>query len=139
MIIMSSDDKRYVDVGSEAIWYSVLSTAEIRLAPMKKDIRLALDFLNTGKCSAKNAHETARQFNLIRDAFSQIAPSSAVYNKENLTMAAPWSNNLSDIVTSCGNLYTTSDGKDLLYEVVCILTYAHYRKIDVLTQGWNER
>ena len=53
MIILSSDDKRYVDVGSEDIWYSVLSTAEIRLAPMKKDIRLALDFLNTGKCSAR--------------------------------------------------------------------------------------
>lgn len=135
MIIMSSDGKRYVDVGSEGIWYSVLSTAETRLAPMKKDIRLALDFLNTGKCSAKNAHETARQFNLIRDAFSQIDPLNAVYNKDKPSMAAPWSNNLSGIVTSCGNLYTTSDGKDLLYEVVCILTYAHYKKVDVLTGG----
>ena len=94
MIIMSSDDKRYVDVGSEDIWYSVLSTAEIRLAPMKKDIRLALDFLNTGKCSAMNAHETARQFNLIRDAFSQIDPSNAVYNKDKPSMVAPWINNL---------------------------------------------
>lgn len=139
MIIMSSDDKRYVDVGSEGIWYSVLSTAEIRLAPMKKDIRLALDFLNTGKCSAKNAHETARQFNLIRDAFSQIDPSNAVYNKDKPSMAAPWSSNLSGIVTSCGNLYTTSDGKDLLYEVVCILTYAHYQKVDVLTEGWVKK
>ena len=135
MMIMSSDDKRYVDVGSEDIWYSVLSTAEIRLAPMKKDIRLALDFLNTGKCSAMNAHETARQFNLIRDAFSQIDPSNAVYNKDKPSMVAPWINNLSGIVTSCGNLYTTSDGKDLLYEIVCILTYAYYRKVDVLTEG----
>ena len=135
MVIMSSDEKRYIDVGSPGIWYSVLSTAEIRLNPMKKEIGLALDFLKTGKCSAQNAHETARQFNLIRDAFSQIAPSNAVYNKENPSMAAPWSNNLSGIVTSCGNLYTTSDGKDLLYEVVCILTYAHYKKVNVLTQG----
>lgn len=139
MIIMSSDDKRYVDVGSKSIWYSVLSTAEIRLTPMKKDIRLALDFLNTGKCSAKNAHETARQFNLIRDAFSQIEPSNAVYNKDKPSMTAPWSSNLSGIVTSCGNLYTTSDGKDLLYEIVCILTYAHYKKVDVLTEGWAEK
>lgn len=138
MIIMSSDDKRYVDVGSEAIWYSVLSTAEICLAPMKKKIRLALEFMNTGKCNAKNAHETARQFNLIRDAFSQIAPSNAIYSKDNLSLKAPWNSNLSGIVTSCGNLYTTSDGKDLLYEVVCILTYAHYKNIDVLTEGWRE-
>lgn len=139
MIIMSSDDKRYIDVGSESIWYSVLSTAEIRLAPMKKEISLALDFLNTGRCSAKNAYETARQFNLIRDAFSQIAPSNAVYNKDKPSLPAPWSRNLSGIVTSCGNLYVTSDGKDLLYEVVCILTYAHYKNIDVLTEGWSER
>ena len=33
---MSSDHKRYIDVGSEGIWYSILSTAEVRLAPMKK-------------------------------------------------------------------------------------------------------
>ena len=139
MIIMSSDDKRYVDVGSESIWYSILSTAEIRLAPMKKDICLALDFLKSGKCSAQNAHETARQINLIRDAFSQISPSNAVYNKDNPSLIAPWCSNLSDIVTSCGNLYTTSDGKDLLYEATCILTYAHYMNIDVMSEGWSER
>ena len=139
MIIMTSDDKRYIDVGSESVWFSVLSTAEIRLESMKSEIYLALDFLNTGKCRDKNAYETARQINLIRDAFSQISPSKAVFNKENLSIEAPWCNNLSGIVTSCGNLYTTSDGKDLLYEVVCILTYAHYKKVDVLTEGWTAR
>lgn len=36
MIIMSSNGEMYVDVGSEGIWYSILSTAEIHLAPMKK-------------------------------------------------------------------------------------------------------
>lgn len=139
MIIMSSDNKRYIDVGSEGIWYSILSTAEVRLAPMKKSINLALDFLHTGKCSAKNTYETARQFNLLRDALAQITPSNAVYDKENPSVAAPWNGNLSGIVTSCGNLYTTSDGKDLLYEVVCVLTYAHYKKVDVLTEGWKAR
>lgn len=139
MTIISSDGKRYVDVGNEGIWYSVLSTAEIRLASMKKEINLALDFLHTGKCDAPNAYETARQFNLIRDRFSRIAPSDAIYNKEKPSIAAPWSSNLSGIVTSCGNLYTTSDGKDLLYEVVCILTYAHYKKVDVLSEEWEER
>ena len=137
MIITTTDGKRYVDVGSEGIWYSVLSTADIRLASMKKHISLALDFLESGKCSAINACETARQINLIRDAFSQIAPSNAVYDRDKPTLAAPWSRNLSGIVTSCGNLYTTSDGKDLLYEVVCILTYAHYKGVDVVSQGWR--
>lgn len=137
MIITTTDDKRYVDVGSEGIWYSVLSTADVRLSSMKNHIRLALNFLESGKCSANNAYETARQVNLIRDAFSQIAPSCAVYDRDNPALAAPWSANLSGIVTSCGNLYTSSDGKDLLYEVVCVLTYAHYKGVDVVSQGWR--
>ena len=134
---LSIDANVYVDVGSEGSWNSVLSTAEVRLESMKKQINLALAFLETGKCSAKNTFETARQFNLIRDAFSQIAPSSAVYDKNNRSAIAPWSSNLSGIITSCGNLYTTSDGKDLLYEVVCVLTYAHYMEVDVISQGWG--
>ena len=136
MMITTSDNKRYVDVGSEGIWNSVLSTAEVRMDSMKKHINLALGFLNTGKCSAKIAFETAIQFNLIWDAFSQIAPSNAVYDKNNRSIEAPWSSNLSGIVTSCGNLYTTSDGKDLLFEVVSILTYAYYMEVDVICQGW---
>lgn len=135
MIITTTDDKRCVDVGSEGIWNSVLSTAKVRLESMKKHINLALDFLETGKCSAKNAFETARQFNLIRDAFSQIPPSNAVYDKDNRSSVAPWNGNLSGIVTSCGNLYTTSDGRDLLYEIVCILAYAHYMEVGVVCQG----
>lgn len=139
MVVVSYDNKRYIDVGSEDIWRSVLSTAEVRLFSMHQDIQLALDFLKTGNCTAINAYETARQVNLIRDAFSQLAPSDAIYNKDNPAMTAPWSDNLSGIITSCGNLYTTSDGKDLLYEVVCVLTYAHYKNTDVLTEGWEEK
>ncbi len=36
MMIATSDNKRYVDVGSEGIWNSVLSTAEVRLDSMKR-------------------------------------------------------------------------------------------------------
>lgn len=139
MVITTSNEKRFVDVGSESIWKSVLSTAEIRLSYMVKEIPLALKFLHTGACHNKNAFETARQFNLLRDAFAQIPPNEAVYDKDNPALLAPWSDNLSGIVTSCGNLYTTSDGKDLLHEVVAILTYAHYLEVDVESLGWSSR
>ena len=131
MILRTVDGKRMVDIGSYGIWYSVYSTADVRLSPMKKTISLAMSFLKDGKCSYKDAYETARQINLIRDAFSQVSPANAVYNKDDISELAPWADNLSGIVTSCGNLYTTADGKDLLYELVCILTFAHYKKVDV--------
>ena len=139
MVITTSNEKRFVDVGSEGIWNSVLSTAEVRLGGMAENIDLALRFLRSGACSKIDAFETARQFNLLRDAFSQIPPNEAIYDKANLSLVAPWSDNLSGIVTSCGNLYTTSDGKDLLHEVVAILTYAHYLGVDVSSLGWSTR
>lgn len=106
---------------------------------MKEEIPLALKFLNTAVCHNKDAFETARQFNLLRDAFSQIPPTGAIYDKDNLMLRAPWADNLSGIIISCGNLYTTSDGKDLLHEVVAILTYAHYLEVDVHSLGWSVR
>ncbi len=36
----------------------------------------------------------------------------------------PWKGNISSAITSCANLYTTSDGKDLLFELVSVLVYA---------------
>lgn len=139
MVITTSNEKRFVDVGSESIWKSVLSTAEIRLDHMQKEIPLALKFMNTGACHYRDAFETARQFNLLRDAFSQIPPNEAVYDKDRRELKAPWESNLSGIITSCANLYTTSDGKDLLYEVVAILTYAHYLEVEVYSLGWSSQ
>lgn len=48
-------------------------------------------------------------------------------------MSAPWTRNLSGIVTSCANLYTRANGKDLLFEVFGILTCACYTKVDILS------
>ena len=39
MVITTSNEKRFVDVGSESIWKSVLSTVEIRLNYMIKGKR----------------------------------------------------------------------------------------------------
>ena len=131
MTLISADDKRYVDVGSEQIWFSVLYTAEVFLQDMMQEITFARDFLSHKKCSASIALETARQINLLRDAFSKIPPENVIYDRNQLSFPAPWSNNLSPVITSCGNLFTTSDGKDLLFELVCLLTYAHYTEVDV--------
>ncbi|WP_169304480.1 Imm70 family immunity protein [Slackia heliotrinireducens] len=81
---------------------------------------------NASPSSVKDALETARQINLIRDGLSQVLPSDAIYDINNPETPTPWAGNISPIVTSCGNLYLTSDGKDLLFELVSILTYCAY-------------
>ena len=126
MTIQSADSKRFVDVGNSDVLLSLYSTILMRI-DKKTDIQLAIEFLRTGDCNTENALECARQMNLIRDRLSQISPDNAVYNFKDLTKKAPWSGNLSPTITSCANLYLTADGKDLLFELVSILTYSYYK------------
>lgn len=121
--INTSDNELFVDVGSGDIWISLMSTVDIRLKN-KKNISYAVNFLHSGECSAEDALETAKQFNIIRDELSKFGPDKIIYDSEDLKKEAPWKDNISPTVTSCANFFTTADGKDLFSEIVNILTYA---------------
>ncbi len=131
MILITSDEKRTVDIGSYEIWKCLYSTVAIRLDYYADKIPLALAFLKTGRCIYQNANDIARQINLVRDALAAIPPEKAVYDADDITRNAPWFGNLSPVITSCNTMFTTADGKDLLYELVCILCYAGIREVDI--------
>ncbi len=132
MIISSFDGKRFVDIGnSENIW-AVYSTAVDTFYGIRKyKVSKALKFLEEGHCSWSEGYETAREFNIIRDKFAEIKPEDAVYDIKDKKKVAPWINDISPVVTSCANLFTTADGQDLLFEIVSILCYAQVAKVDV--------
>lgn len=131
MILSTTNEKRNIDVGSNQIWHSLFSTVSYHLSSHKEEISDALLFLKNASCSHEIAAKTARQINLIRDMLSQISPENIIYDINDLSVQAPWDGNISEITTSCGNFYTTSDGKDLLFEIVSILTYSSIIKTDV--------
>ena len=93
-----------------------------------------MDFLKTGKYEGQNGYEVAKQFNLLRDEFSKIKPSDIVYDCRDLKKKAPWAENISPIITSAANYYTTADGKDLLYEIVSIMCYAGVKKVSIYSE-----
>ena len=126
MIIVSSDDKRCVSIGSSSVFHSLYSTVLVRLTKNLDQYPLAIGFFEEKVCEPQNGIQTARQFNLIRDALAKFPPEKAVYDYKDKKRKAPWVDNVSPVVTSCANLYTTEDGKDLLFEIVSILTYAAY-------------
>lgn len=132
MIIISEDQKRIIDIGEEDIWKAVYSTIISCIGYNKNKYPLVFDFIKNGKCYGENGYETARQFNLIRDELSRFPPEKAVYDIDNPSIEAPWKENLSPVITSCANLFTTEDGKDLLYELVSILTYAQIAKKTII-------
>lgn len=125
MIIVSGDNKRVVDVGTSDLLFSLYSTIIKRVKSVYADMPLAVEFLQKGECSSEKALETARQMNLIRDAMAGIPVERIVYDYTDEKKIPPWQGNISPVITSAANFFTTADGKDLLYEIVCILTYSH--------------
>lgn len=134
MRLVSSDGKKSVNIGNSDIWFSVYSTAIDVFGNKKKKIELALMFMESGKCEGADGYTVARQFNMIRDEFSKVAPEKAVYDINDKRKKAPWTGKISPVITSCGNLYTTSDGDDLFSEVVGILSYAQIMNVNVMAE-----
>jgi len=130
LTMMTSDEEKFVTVGGGNYWNSLMSTVDIRLKN-KKNISYAVNFLHSGECSAEDALETAKQFNIIRDELSKFGPDKIIYDSEDLKKEAPWKDNISPTVTSCANFFTTVDGKDLFSEIVNILTYAAVNEVSV--------
>ena len=135
MIIISKDEKKLVDIGTSEYYYAFYSTVLIRCNKRKEDIPKALSFFETGKCLCSDALDTARQVNIIRDILSNYKPDQMVYDYNNPNNANPLLDDLSYVVTSCANVFLTNDGKDLLFEIVSILTYGYYLKSDIFIKG----
>ncbi|WP_377465288.1 Imm70 family immunity protein [Populibacterium corticicola] len=123
-MLESTDGQRLLDLGGHELTHSILSIVTVHLQSLLPQVPLAVQFLRFGTCAASDAQETARQLNLVRDALAQVSPEDAIWDLNDRTVLPPWTGNLSPIVTSCANLYTTSDGRDLLWELVVLLTYA---------------
>ena len=134
MRIISKTGNRIVDVGSDDIFYSLYSTIKVRVKHVERFAPLAMDFLQEGICSGKEAMAAARQINLIRDALAKVTPDQIVYDYQDLSKKAPWADNISPVITSGANYFTTADGKDLLFEIVSILVYAGITKTDVVIE-----
>ena len=132
MRIYTADEKKNVDVGMGSIWYSIYSTASIAFSDdIKKTVPLAMDFLKTGECLAENVKDTKKQLEAVKEAFSTIEPDKAIYDLHKPDAPPPWAGNIASTVTSCANLYTTADGKDLFTEVIALLDYAEVQNLSV--------
>ena len=134
MNLITTDEKKFVDIGNVDIWRCLYSTVAVRLKDYVHTVPNAFIFLKNGRCTFADAMKTAREINMIRDRLATIAPDDAVFDIDNPALEMPWKNNLSPVITSCNTMFTTSDGKDLLYEMVSILTYAGIKKVDIIPQ-----
>lgn len=131
MNIVSSDAKKSISLGGSDTWQTLCSTICYHLASFEQQVPHVFDFIKKGYCSSKECLSAAREFNLVRDHLSQIKPDQIIYDYKNPEKQPPWGDKISPIITSCANYLTTGDGDDLLAEIVKILTYAAYAKVNV--------
>ncbi len=128
MTIISEDEKKIINVGAYDIWFSMYSTIMINCVSIKDQITKAMLFMDEKYCNYNDCLDVARQFNLIRDELSKYSPEEAVYDMNFIDKKAPWEGRLSPIITSCANMFSSSDGEDLLGEIVSICSYGYYAK-----------
>ena len=131
MIISCKNGKAYIDIGGYDTWKALSSTIQVRLKDVSAKIPCVLSFLESGTCNFEQCLCTAKQFNIVRDSFALFSPDKVVYDAQDLTITPPWGRNISPIITSCGNYFTTADGRDLLAEIVRLFSIAAYTKTDV--------
>ncbi len=133
MRLFTSDENRSVDIGTGSIWYSIYSTAYIIFSEdAKEEVSCAMAFLKNGDCLAEDIPLVAKQLTKIQTFFSLINPEMAIYDLHHPEIAPPWKGNIASTVTSCANLYTTADGKDLFTEVIALLQYAAENNVNVM-------
>lgn len=131
MNIVSSNAKYSVSLGGSDTWIVLCSTIRYHLSKEKYRLKHVFAFIESGVCENANCLETAKEFNLVRDALSDFGPDQIVFDEKNPKALPPWGKNISPIITSCSNYLTTGDGNDLLAEIVKIFTQAYYTKANV--------
>ena len=131
MNIMSSDAKRSIPLGGTDTWQTLCSTIYYHLMSSEKQIPHVFAFIKKGKCISQDCLSTAKEFNIVRDLLAQLKPDQIIFDYKCPEKQPPWGEKISPVITSCANYLTTGDGDDLLAEIVKILVYAAYAKVNI--------
>lgn len=135
MDIGTKSADRVVNVGSTSTFYSLFSTAKSLFGRHAKKVAVALAFLESGSCNAKDCAKAAKQLEKINKELGRHAPEDAVWDMNHPNILAPWDGNIAPTIESCADLYTTSEGEPMLPELIGILQYADATKQEIVALG----
>ena len=132
MITITAANEKPINIGSASFLHCFYST--ICAYVLKAEAPNAIGFLNNRIIDSSVCKEAAREFNLIRDKLSQHMPSEVVWDIAEPKATPPWGDNISSVVTSLGNYFTTADGFDLISELVLLLYCAGDNNTNVIIE-----
>ena len=131
MDIMSSDGKIIIDVGTYKNWNALYSTAWTLLKKDRKQYKATFSFLKSGECEADKIGTVLNEISAIKNELKKIDASKAVYNYKKVSEKGPWENNEDNKLKSCADLFVTSEGDNLLNELLALLVYCRDNKLSI--------
>lgn len=133
MDIITKSNSKKVHVGTASFLYCFYSTLMCQLNGLE-DYSAVKKFLKSGAVDGEFVKRCANELVTIREALSHLAPDQIIWNMDDRSAAPPWGQDISSEITSLGNYFVTSDGKDLFEELIELLNHASDEKESVVIQ-----
>lgn len=113
----------YREVGSGDFLHSFFSTISFHLEPNGWGSRFPelMNELYQGQLASAKADKVLTDVLTIREELKAFPPERVVWDIEDISLAPPWGNNISDRITDLSNYYVTNDGKDLFDVLIASL------------------
>ena len=110
---------REYPIGSGSFFGAFFSTVCVRLESERWGARfpVVMNRLYSGHLAAGEAEAALSELDLIQQGLEAFPPSDLVWDFRDRSARPPWGDRISPDITSLGNYFVTSDGKDL-FEVL---------------------
>jgi hypothetical protein len=122
------------ELGEPAFLKAFFSTVFVRLEDEDWGRRfpVLMREVYSGRLSHEQAAAAAQEIGAVREGLKAFKPNELVWDFEDRSLQPPWGDNISPHITSLGNYFVTSEGKDLLHVLQQALVAATHRRQDVI-------
>jgi hypothetical protein len=112
------------EVGTHDFLHAFFSTISYHLEPHGWGSRFPelMNELYQGKLEASKAAKVLADVATIKNELTRLPPDKIVWDIDNSNARPPWGNNISSSITSLGNYFVTSTGRDIFEVLVECLT-----------------
>jgi len=121
------------EIGSGSFFKSFFSTIFVKLEEERWGSRfpVVMNEFYSGRLKYEQAKDALKELQAIQQMLSEYSPDQIVWDFEKREAVPPWGDNISPTITSLGNYFVTSDGKDLFFVLKRVFSAAEIHRQDV--------
>jgi 2,3-bisphosphoglycerate-dependent phosphoglycerate mutase len=103
------------EIGTPSFLNAFFSTISVRCEPdgWGSQFPLLMNDLYQGRLSHKNARAALAELTAVKQLLEGFPPSAVVWDIDDLSARPPWGGEIAEEITSLGNYFVSSTGRDL--------------------------